>query len=1743
MTTFSSFIRLGAVLAGVVLIGAQALAGTIAIPSGPLFTGAAVQPLVMLDITKDQNLNKKAYDDYSDLNNDGWAETTYDHTIDYYGYFDSYKCYSYSSADGYFSPIANSLSVDASSGALIKPSDCSSWKGWHGNFLNWITMSRMDTVRKLLYGGARSTDTASATILERTFIPMDAHSWAKYYNPYIAKILDVFPAHKSTLDQRYPSISKLTPYTSATETPVAVTSTSTVSFGGTQASPSVKTFKVGGDKSKFSYGDQVLIEKAGDPGRYMIGAVSCVANSGVNMFNIAGVSNSGSCGNTSPNEEIKVVVEKSVNSANATESVSNWNIYNFTQSGISACNTTPEPSGGTASSQTSTATPKMRVAQGNFSLWSANERWQCAWREDGFSENTGALGGTSVNGNRASLSGIWASAIGPNKTTSSNGRIKNGVLDSASQGPDYIVRVKACASEVLIGGEKCAKYPDGNYKPIGMLQYYGESGLLKFGMMTGSYNKNKSGGVLRKNISNISDEINGTTDGSFKTTIPSTGSIIQTLSKMRIWGYYYGDGTYAKDGTGGNVFCTYGQTNITEGQCLSWGNPMSEVYLESIRYLAGKSATTAFSVANDALGLKSPTWVDPLSKENYCAPLNVLVFNSAANTYEHDSQMSGSSDIGKSGDTCDAAEWTDKIGAQESINGKSWFVGNDWFVDSNNVTQKSDPADLCSSKNVSNFSDVFGICPEGAGTEGTYLMTGVAYFAHTNPIRDPAPLEVSAANIDKTLRVSTYGIALATNTPKRTVSVNGSPVTIMPQGRLVNSNGVGGGSLVDWKIACEIPTSVTDAAVIENVSRVSAGRCNAAGTGAFYWNEEDSEQGGDYDQDMWGRVQYAILSGGKIAVTTDVVAESTSSAYKFGFGYAISGTTKDGPHFHSGINGFSLTDSNAAPVTGDDLSGITSNSCSNCQLSSLPTTATYTASSSAANTVLQDPLWYAAKFGGFTDDSKDPTGKPDQTSKWDTVDANGVAGSDGVPDNFFLVTNPNNLENALDKAFVGMLGDSSASSVATNSTSLQTGSRIYQARFNTNDWSGQLRALNLDELTGDVDDNAAWDGGQTVNTSTRKIITYGVDTSPKQGIPFTWSAITDQTASTTQRDALNSNGLGTADSSTNLRGSYRVDYLRGSQAKEGTSATNFRPRPTSRLGDIVDSSPSYVGSPSSGWAGAKYKSFRVDYDKRTPILYVGANDGMLHAFKAEDGTELLGYIPSVFYNNDATKSSLSQLANQSYSHKFFVDGTPMTNDIEIGSDTTLEWKTVLAGGLNWGGRAYYALDVTDPDGAHDSKLAFSEANAKSLIMWEFSNANDSDLGYTFTQPTYPAFKGTAQQIVKMRNGKWALVVGNGYNSESGTATLFIFFLDRSKDANGVYSSSWVLGTDYIKLVADKQLSSDFNGLATPMPFSARGDGIADWIFAGDLRGNVWKFDVSDSDPANWKVAYNASSCGGSATVSSSCTPLFTAADSAGKLQPITTAPMVTRHPNGGVMVLFGTGKYLESADTTTPFSTQTFYGVWDNGSNNASNTTRSKLLQQKVVGTASVSNNANLYRVVTDYCIVSGSMSSFDMAANIAMGACNDDWSSSSAKKGWYMDLPDTGERIAYNALLRNDRIVFPTLIPSTIQCDGGGDSWLMELDALTGRMLSVSPFDMNLDGNFDGADNGALTFNSKSTNAGGIKPSEGGIFTTPTVIKDKVDSNKEYKYASTSKGAVVKTPESVTQGQSGRISWREIVQ
>ncbi|MBY4948873.1 hypothetical protein K6V92_19870 [Cupriavidus respiraculi] len=1582
---------LAAALALVSVI-APALAAPLNLATRPLYAGGNVPPLVMIDLSKDHTLHQKAYNDYTDLDGNGsleMSETTYNNGFDYFGYFDHAKCYRY---DG--STLHAFVPAAAATGHYCDGTT------WSGNFLNWASMSRIDEVRKILYGGYRSTDTASTTVLERAFLPMDAHAWSKYYNGT--------------------DIARLVPFTVQTAGPTLTSSTELTLRG--DVFTNVRLSAV----DQIAVGDQLRFTATGGPaGTTMTGWVSRV---------------------DSGNRQVDVVVygDGVSRPAGAATRYSAWSVVNLSLGGLTICNVTPK--GSTTTSQENTSAPQLRVVSGNYATWGASEKWQCNWYEERNNTQSGFLPQTngkdvsgSSNGNRAAVSGIHASAENPSQS-------RRGLGDGEARGV-YNARVQACVAG-LIGEESCTQYGS-VYKPTGLLQKYGENGQMLFGLMTGTYDKNISGGVLRQNVVNFSQEVNKT-NGTFThgNTTGAVKGIVWNIDRLRPYGYSYGDGGYTSADQ-----CNYQQTAIVpsggsnaqgqpanEGNCSTWGNPISEIYLETLRYFAGRGATSAFQPRSNgkdkALGLTVAQWANPLDhgtpKAPYCSPLNALVFNSSVSSYDDD-QLDGFANLGTSDSN---STWTDKVGAGEALHGKSWFMGG---VKGNSALIDN----LCSGKQIDRFSDVLGICPEGPSQKGTFQIAGAAYFARTNRIRTRA--EAAALGVpdtdDTSLKVTTYAVQLATTTPRISVNVGGKTVNIVPSYLLKPGNAAAStGTLVDFKVISKTDTS-----------------------GKFYINWEDSVAGGDYDQDVWGILSYTV-NGSQLSVSTQVVSASTSNGQ--GFGYVISGTTRDGPHFHSGILGFSYTDPNAIAVTPAGKVN-TSGGCQNCQAGDPMTTATYTVAGNAASQ-FADPLLYAAKWGGFKD--LNGNNQPDLAAEWDARLADGTGGSDGLPDTYFYANNPAALSSSLERAFLSILQTSSASSVATNSSSLKTGTMTYQARFNGVDWSGQLLA-HLVEADGTPRNPAEWDAGELLNRiapGSRQILSF--DNISGNGIAFRWDAL----------PASYKAHLNRADA----QGSRRLDYLRGDHGNEGTAVNRFRVRAKTVLGDIVNSNPQYVGAPAAGWVDTDYATFVRDRRGRTPMLYVGANDGMLHGFVAagpDAGKEKFAYVPSVMY------PQLAYLTDQSYAHAYYVDGTAVVNDARINGN----WTTVLVGTLGAGGAGVFALDVSDPD-------QVTEGNAATKVLWEFTNQADPDLGYTFGQAS----------IVKLRDGRWAAIFGNGYNSTavnpaaSGEAYLYVVFLDRAANRK-----TWVAGTDYLKIPTGAGTQANPNGLAQVFPadVDVKADGITDIVYAGDLQGNVWKFDMRHASAAGWGVG-------------TARTHLFRATDPSGNVQPITTSVDVLRNPAGGYNVLFGTGRYVDTADPGD-MSVQTLYGIWDRDIAGLAPMTRSALVQQTILREATV--NGDVYRVTSDHTV-----------AYSASGA-----------KGWFMDLvtpPNAqrlGERVAYNPLIRGSRVVFTTLVPSLNSCDNGGYSNLMELDARSGGRLLVTPFDVNGDGIFDSRD-------LIDDGTGRMVPVSGvrtrvGIVPTPTVLD--CGQGKECKFLTGSSGNQQTITESAGKPK-GRISWREIL-
>lgn len=657
---------------------------------------------------------------------------------------------------------------------------------------------------------------------------------------------------------------------------------------------------------------------------------------------------------------------------------------------------------------------------------------------------------------------------------------------------------------------------------------------------------------------------------------------------------------------------------------------------------------------------------------------------------------------------------------------------------------------------------------------------------------------------------------------------------------------------------------------------------------------------------------------------------------------------------------------------------------------------------------------------------------------------------------FFSVDSPRALQESFEKvlSMVEAATPTAAALTASTNTTGQAGdrTRVFQARFDTRNWDGHLYALEVDPANAGIS-SPLWDAAAVLPThGARQLFIRN----HKGATKFAWDDLSNaQKAALDQSDG---------------NGRLRLAWLRGDHSKEQRySGGLFRNRTsfgfnydgTPRqdrsdwvLGDIVSSDPLYVGSEhqhyeqmSSTVEGkSSYLSYVESKKRRIPMIYVGANDGMLHALRASDGVEQFAVIPTAVF------ARLHHLTSPSYSHRFYVDGSPAAGDAYLDGG----WKTVVVSGLRAGGKSVFAVDATAPD-----------QPAASQFMWEF-NADEADLdmGYSYSQP----------QIVLLNNGKWAAVFGNGYGSSKGGVQLYVVDL-----ADG----------QLIRKIEAVKADTD-NGLSTPKLLDRDGNRTADIAYAGDLQGNLWKFDLSSRSPADWKAS-----------------KLFTAQDDAGKLQPITAQPTVATG-DGGQWVFFGTGRLLASGDQNSP-DKQSFYGLLDSQATIAG---RSALVRQEVTSVSTQSGMS--LRITSDHPV--------DLAS----------------KNGWYMDLPGTGERVIAEASAvidslnpADNRIIFTTAQPSADPCNAQGASWLMEL-SFQGRRPTQAVFDLNQDLQFD-----------ESDKLGGIVPtgiqSMVGMMESVTWL-DK-DGKVAFKLAPGTKGTI-QTIANRGRGQPGprRVNWQQLM-
>lgn len=531
----------------------------------------------------------------------------------------------------------------------------------------------------------------------------------------------------------------------------------------------------------------------------------------------------------------------------------------------------------------------------------------------------------------------------------------------------------------------------------------------------------------------------------------------------------------------------------------------------------------------------------------------------------------------------------------------------------------------------------------------------------------------------------------------------------------------------------------------------------------------------------------------------------------------------------------------------------------------------------------------------------------------------------------------------------------SGSNLAIDSATLAEEATIFKASFRSVLWSGELAAYSLNK-DGSVIPTAKWlASAKLPDPASRKIYTRANGISTE----FTWENL-----SASQKSSLGTESV--------------LNYLRGDQTLETSRTGSFRTR-VSPLGDIIHSNPLYVGLPNPylfkgrTFPGAStHEGFSKNQATRNPMVYVGANDGMLHAFNAETGTEAFAYLPE-----PVISSSLNTLANQDYSHRYFVDGELTAADAYI--DST--WKTILVGSLGRGGKTIFGFDITNP----------SNITASSML-WE---ASPTAMGQNIGKPV----------IGRLANGNWAAIYGNGYNSTNEQAALVIVNLT----------------TGFVSSISTSTGSTlNPNGLAAPYLWDDNNDGSFETAYAGDLQGNVWRFDLTNNTVSN----------------------LFRATDPSGRNQPITAGVRASRDPETGkVWVFFGTGKFIGAADLADR-QIQTWYGLIDNKItiNGRSQLLKREILQDTAAGT-------NTARTISD-----------GTAEDLA------------GKSGWYIDLSTGGNTLGERMLLPNQllgsiSLIGVTFIPVGDECNPGGSGYIMAIDPFTGSRLGFSFFDFSGDG------------------------------------------------------------------------------
>ncbi len=1265
---------------------------------------------------------------------------------------------------------------------------------------------------------------------------------------------------------------------------------------------------------------------------------------------------------------------------------------------------------------------------------------------------------------------FWASADVAQGIASSPANFTKGGGRASVTATDRVLKVEAC---IAIGSPAareagCTGYPSASptvWKPTGLLHDYSSTDSLKFGLLTGTYENNYSGGVVRRNIRSFKDEITAAT-GVFS----DNAGIARTIDRITIHGW-----------SGSQYDCGYKTDgDRPQGTCRSWGAPIAEMMYEGLRFFSGKATGTAAFTANvstgadNTMGFSAPVaWQNPYQSKNQattgatygnpiCSRPVQMVIADPLTSFDSD-QLPGAyfSPATGFGTALGATDLTglnvqtegSAIWSAEGLGTRNVFIGQSGTNRDGNPTPKS----------ASSFAALRGHAPDQTRSEGSFYSASVARFARTtgvpvgNPTGSPAVPTVAGQAVDSLV------VALGTLTPRIEIpNPLGGKVNIVPISKAIGRAGINKaptayqatGAITGFYFSEYTPTSIK---AVVNFSDADQGTDNETDAQALYeisivgtsitvkMSQLDKYPGGieshmgyvisgTNTDGMYLEMRTNTAGSGNVISAGDVYyldtlpgqLPNTTTAYRNGNATATAAAATSGTYPAAYTGQYAAIANNTCPAydpltSGDGVASATR-----------PYGVNLANPTGGGGTQTNQRVWKVNQIAAL--DSclptwADKTTPNAQTSRTFTMSSTttttgyipqdtlwyaakyggaGVLDANGDPTNYFKVTNPAKMPEQMGKAFraaAALAAVASTSVVGVGQRNLGNAA-IYQANYDSLTWSSRLYAFAV-STTGSVSNTEQWEAASLLRppaTRTNLFLGRGGTTAP---FALTTGGFTSLT-SAEQTDFGNSD-------------SY--EYLLGDKTKEERKGGALRNRGTtagaefgSVLGDIVNSDPQIVTKKDYGYTAsdASYTSFLATLTNES--LAVGANDGFFHIFNAlpklpvadaarpSEPVDANSGKELFAFMPQAARSGIKDLAAPAYSHRFFVDGSIGLGHakITVPGDATVDWRSVVVGTGGAGAKTVFAIHTPN-----------SQTYTANNLMWEINEnttfpndtsgaASTGRLGNVMGRPA----------IGKLKNGVWVTVFGNGYNSTSGYANLIVARMD----------------TGAILAVVPTNSATTANGLgSTEIVNKTTGDkDTIEYVYAADYKGNIWRFDLTGVTAGNtgWPTT--------AALVYK--TPTNRPITAEIKIGAATGDASIV----GGKMVYFGTGSYLNTGDVNTTPPTQALYGIYDDllGTSNTTAAVAEATLEVMSITMAATTSDVRTTTVVTT------------------------PWYTITGKKGWVVPFSGTnvaaGERVIappvrFTVTGKVDAFLFTSIVPGTDDCVAGLDAWVTAVDAMTG--------------------------------------------------------------------------------------------